>query len=157
MNSLLKATLRNSGPRLFFASCVLSSTLLSGCKDEPRGGPRVVTIPVSGVVTVDGKPQGQIAIRAEPVNGPTPTNSTPSTFTEADGKFSLTTYETGDGVPVGEYKLTFKWGQINLFNGRYEGDKFKGKYADPDKSEVSIQVTESSEPVDLGAIDLRTD
>ncbi len=156
MNSALNAALLVLGRHPVSAFCVLCFLLLSGCKDEPLGGPRVVTIPVSGIVTVDGKPQDQIAIRAEPVNGPTPTHSTPSSFSDKEGKFALTTYESGDGVPVGEYKVTFKWGQINLMSGRYEGDKFKGKYADPGTSEVSIQVTESSEPVDLGTIDLTT-
>ncbi len=157
MNSSLKATFQNSGPQPILAACVLGLALFGGCKKEPPGGPRVVTIPVTGILTVDGKPQAQIAVRAEPVSGSTPTNNTPSSFSDDEGKFALTTYESGDGVPAGEYKLTFKWGQINLFSGRYEGDKFKGKYADPEKSEISIHVTESSEPVDLGTIDLTTD
>ncbi|MGD9858162.1 MAG: carboxypeptidase-like regulatory domain-containing protein [Planctomycetaceae bacterium] len=127
---------------------------LIGCKTEPKGGPRVITIPVKGVVRVDGQPQAQIAVRAVPVNGPTPTNTTPSGFTDAEGAFQLQTYESGDGIPAGEYTLTFQWGQVDLFSGRYGGDKFKGKYSDPKKSDHPVNVSESDVPVDLGTIEL---
>lgn len=128
----------------------------AGCDSGPKGPPRVETVPVTGVVLIDGQPQERVAVRAVPVQGETPTATTPSAFTNAEGGFSLSTYESGDGVPVGEYKLTFQWGQINLLSGRYGGDKFEGKYDNPDKSEYQITVTEGSEPIDLGTIELTT-
>ena len=142
----------------FAASVVLLIGVLaqSGCQDEPRGGPRVVTIPITGKVLVDGKPQAQVQVQAQPVSGSTPTHTTPSAFTDAEGNFAIQTYEAGDGAPAGEYKLTFRWGQISLMSGRYEGDKFNGKYRNPARSEHSVTVSESDDPIDLGTIELST-
>jgi hypothetical protein len=78
----------------------------------------------------------------------------PSALTDTEGTFSLSTYETGDGVPAGEYKLTFVWGQISLLNGQYSGDKFNGKYADAAKSEISLTIASGDETHDLGVIEL---
>jgi hypothetical protein len=128
----------------------------AGCQDEPRGGPRVITVPITGKVLVDGKPQAQVQVQAQPVSGSTPTHTTPSAFTDAEGNFAIQTYEAGDGAPAGEYKLTFRWGQISLMSGRYEGDKLKGKYANPARSEHSVSVSESDEPINLGTIKLTT-
>ena len=75
-------------------------------------------------------------------------------LTDANGVFGLSTYESGDGVPPGQYQMTFVWGQINLMNSQYSGDKFNGKYADPAKSEHNLTVTDSDEPHDLGVIEL---
>ncbi len=44
-----------------------------------------------------------------------------SAFTGPDGEFSISTYESGDGVPAGDYVLTFMWGQKEAFSGRYGG------------------------------------
>jgi hypothetical protein len=75
-------------------------------------------------------------------------------MTDANGLFTISTYETGDGVPAGQYQLTFVWGQINLMNSQYSGDKLNGKYSDPAKSEHTLTVTDSDDPHDLGVIEL---
>jgi hypothetical protein len=82
--------------------------------------------------------------------------SVSSTFTGDDGQFSISTYEKGDGVPEGEYILTFMWGKRNVITTSYGGpDKLKGKYSDPKKSGHKITVR-AGEPTDLGRIDLKT-
>lgn len=135
----------------------VGALLLAGCgRGGPEGPPRVKTVPVTGQVNVDGKPQSLLAVRAKPVSGETPTASIPSAFTDENGRFSLSTYESGDGVPVGDYKLIFQWGQVNMMTGKYGGDKFNGKYADPEKSEYSVKATETSEPIDVGVVELST-
>jgi hypothetical protein len=81
-------------------------------------------------------------------------NST--SITAGDGAFSLSTYESGDGVPPGDYTLTFVWGEMNLMNGQYAGDKLEGKYADAATSAIALTVTAGAEPQDLGTIELST-
>jgi len=135
--------------------CVWGIILLAGCGKDP-GITRVKTVPVTGQVKVDGEPQALLAVRAKPVSGDTPTGTTPSAFTSEDGRFTLTTYETGDGIPPGAYKLTFQLGKVNMMTGKYGGDLFNGKYSDPATSEVSVTVTETSEPIDVGIIELNT-
>ncbi len=78
--------------------------------------------------------------------------------TEADGEgnFKLATYEAGDGVPAGDYVLTFVMQEFNLMSREYSGpDQLGGRYADPKTSEVKITVKDG-EPTDLGVIELKT-
>lgn len=114
------------------------------------------TTAVTGTVNVDGAPAAFLRVAAVASGAPGQVPIESSALTSADGKFSLSTYESGDGVPAGTYKLTFAWGQINLMNGQYSGDKFNGKYSDPAKSDQVLTVTDSGEPHDLGVIELTT-
>ena len=105
---------------------------------------------------MDGKPVEQMAVRCINVAGidtQDPTES--STFTDAEGKFEIATYQSGDGVPVGSYVLTFQWGERNLISFQYGGDKFNGKYSDPKTSTIKFDVQEG-QPTDLGTIELTT-
>jgi len=134
---------------LILALCVVCGA----CKKDMN---RVATFPVTGTVLVDGQPVEQLAVRCISLQGMDKENPTESsTFTDKEGKFSISTYEAGDGVPVGSYVLTFQWGQWNLFSGGYGGDKFEGKYNDPAKSTFKFDVQEG-QPTDVGTIELST-
>lgn len=135
--------------------------LLAGC--QPKNTfVRDKTTKVTGVLLIDGKPEPLVNIRMNRVGTPdesagTSKLLTASGMTDNEGKFVIGTYDKGlegDGAADGEYVLTFQWGQINLIGGRYEGDKFKGKYADPTKSVHKVEV--AGEPVDLGLIELES-
>ena len=106
---------------------------------------------------VDGQPANFLAVKANATAGvdqKAPTYS--SAFTDAEGKFTLSTYETGDGIPAGQYTLTFNWGEMNMLTMAYGGvDKLKGKYSDPAKSEFKVDVG-PDKPLDLGTFDLKT-
>ena len=131
--------------------CVLFCSC--GKKDESRKE----TYPVSGVVFVDGQAAANLAVRCTDVNGLDKENPTiSSAFTDDQGKFEISTYESSDGVPAGEYVLTFVWGEWNLISGSYGGpDKLKDRYTDPKTSEIKVTVKEG-EPTDLGTIELTT-
>lgn len=126
--------------------------LVAGCSG---GDDRKPTYPVTGVVIVDGQPAEAVRITLNDVKGMDPNQPTFSeTFSDKDGKFSVSTYEKGDGVPEGEYTLTFYWGTINPFNMQYGGeDKLKQKYTDPATSKISVKV-EKGKPADMGRIEL---
>ena len=134
----------------------LSVFISAGCGGStgPQGGPRTETMTVKGVVKVDGAVAPYVKVAAVAANGPGAVPMESSALTDPEGAFSLSTYESGDGVPAGEYKLIFVWGQINLMNGQYSGDKFNGKYADAEKSEMSLTIANGDEPRDLGVIEL---
>lgn len=136
--------------------------LLLGCKGQGEALARDPVNKVTGTILVDGKPEPMVAVKLIRVGDPDEKATSskmlvPGGLTNAEGRFSVGTYEYGadaDGAPAGDYKLTFHWGMINLMNGRYEGDKFNGKYADPEKSERTVTV--AGAPVDLGTIELTT-
>ena len=119
-------------------ACV--SVLLCSC--GPKGPPRKETFPVTGIVYVDGQPAADLAIDCislGEVDKTTPSHS--QATTDKDGKFAFDTYQKSDGVPAGEYVLTFLWGKLNLMTMSYGGpDKLKGRYSDPKKSEHKFTV-----------------
>ncbi len=136
------------------ATIVVLVLSLTSCAKEPRGGPRVPTSPISGTVLVDGVPAAALLVTCHPM-GDSPVPTKISAFTDQEGRFSVGTYESGDGAPAGEYQLTFLWGQWN-FSGRYGGpDKLKDKYVDPETSKIIATVVEGL-PSDLGQIELTT-
>lgn len=135
---------------------VLFAFLFCMCGCQPATD-RKATFPVTGVVYVDGEPADMLAVKANPIGGMDQVQPTVSSaFTDADGKFSFSTYETGDGIPAGEYKLTFLWGEMNLVSMQYGGpDKLKNRYEDIGKSKVAFRAGEGEE-ISLGRIDLKT-
>jgi 5-hydroxyisourate hydrolase-like protein (transthyretin family) len=138
-----------------FAIClVLLAVVAAGCDRQPD---RKKTYPVTGQVYVDGEPAENLAVRANPVKGIDKADPTVSSaFTDADGRFAFSTFERGDGIPAGEYQLTFVWGQMNMFSMQYGGpDKLKDRYSDAAKSKVTVVVGDA-ESHDLGRIELTT-
>lgn len=111
---------------------------------------------MTGEVYVDGAPAAQVVIQCTNVLGLDKEQPTISkAVTDDAGKFEISTYESGDGMPEGDYVLTFTWGDYNAIARSYGPDKLKNKYADPDKSEHKFTVVKG-EPTDLGRIDLQT-
>jgi hypothetical protein len=77
-------------------------------------------------------------------------------YTDAQGKFELSSYVKGDGVPEGDYVLTFLWGELNLVSTNYGGpDKLMERYKSPEESKVKFTAKQGT-PLDLGTIELTT-
>src|SRR5262245_9427755 len=133
---------------------VTAAGFAAGC--GAPGPKRLPTYPVVGKVLVDGEPVEMLAIRCVRLSEADKENPTESQcYTSADGSFKIGTYESKDGVPAGEYALTFQWGEWNLFSHSYEGDKLNGRYTDAAKSEAKFKV-DPGKPTDLGTIKLTT-
>lgn len=130
--------------------------LISGCGGEEPF--RKTTSPVKGKLTVDGvAPGSAVQIQCHPVAGlDTQHPTASSTDSDPEGNFMISTYNAGDGVPAGEYTLTFAWQEFSLLSRQYAGpDKLKDRYSDPAKSTIRITVKEGEE-LDLGTIALTT-
>ena len=127
--------------------------LLCSCGGDE--GFRKETFPVSGEVHVDGQPAAQLAVVCHDVKGLDAEHPTGSSgLTDDNGKFEIGTYEGGDGVPEGEYVLTFTWKKRDILQGN--PDKLKDRYSDPTKSEQRFTV-EAGKPTELGRIELTTE
>lgn len=140
---------------------VLAVLLACSCAEDD-GIYRKETFPVVGQVTVDGQPPDTpIKITCHDMNGMDQEHPSVSwCMTGEDGKFEISTYEQGDGVPEGEYALTFLWGQMNLVSMGYGGpDRLNGRYTEPEESEHTFAVVagETEGPIDLGTIELTTE
>jgi hypothetical protein len=136
---------------------VAISLVASSCRDdEPYRKP---TYPVRGVVTVDGvTPDSSVQVQCHnqgPVDAEHPTYS--QAETNPDGSFAISTYELGDGLPAGQYVLTFSWQTFDLFTRGYTGpDKLNGRYSDPQTSPFKLDIKEGSGPIDMGEVKLTT-
>jgi hypothetical protein len=130
------------------------TTLILACGNSgPKGGPRSKTVPLTGTVLVDGKPTEGVTVSCHPLNGEA-NNRVLSGMTDASGNVAISTYVSGDGVPPGSYALTFEL--LKKGEGMSPAkDVFKGRYANPQKSEYKITAAEG-EPAQLKAINLTT-
>lgn len=137
-------------PKGRFLFLVIASFLLPSC--GPKEPPRAPVFgPVTGQVLVDGAPAAGIKVIGFS-SAPADKRVVPGATTDAEGKFSMYTYEPNDGMPSGEYTLLFLWQGENFLNPG--PDKLHGRYADEKKSPVKCKVEEG--PVDLGKIELTT-
>ncbi len=119
--------------------------VLAGC-----GGGRPKLYPVSGSVTVKGKPADGAVVRLFPAAGG---EHMPAGVVQPDGSFKLTTFEPGDGAPAGEYKLTVTWRPAKKTTMDPDGpDKLAGRYADAGSSRLTAKV--DAGPTTLPAIAL---
>lgn len=137
--------------------CVLLAGSV-GCGGSVSPEPaRIATYPVTGEITVEGQPAEDLEVTCHEVKS----LGTGAAFkmtanTDRLGKFQLSTYAPGDGVPEGEYVLTFLWGKLNVLSTRYEGpDRLNNRYLDPNGAKTKFTSTKGKR-VDLGKIELTT-
>lgn len=77
-----------------------------GCGKQDN---RKAVFQVSGRVTFKGESMAGAVIGFHPLNDPDPRAVHATGSADGDGRFSLTTYATGDGAPAGEYAVTVYW------------------------------------------------
>jgi len=138
-------------------ACLLLSvaTLLAaaGC-----GSGRPTTIPVTGVVTLDGKPIAGASVMFEPEAGGRPATGT----TDSSGKFTLKTFEAGDGALPGKHRISVSKSEMTGVQADKEGlsgpadpggpkeiNYIPKKYANPKTSGLTAEVASGMKPVEL--------
>lgn len=136
--------------KLRTSAMLILAVLTMGCgSSKHKTVPKLKTTPVTGLVLVNGEATAGISVECHPDGDKKAINHPVSTMTGLDGKFSLGMYEAGDGLPEGNYKLTFTWE-----TGLTAKDQLNRAYADPAKSKFSVTVTAGT-PADVGTIDLK--
>jgi hypothetical protein len=143
---------------------------LTSCGGGPRPGSnikRAPTVKVSGEVTVDGNAAEGVMIACIPQgNYEHPEAATLLNATsDADGRFVFTTYDLNDGLPPGEYALTFIWpkpkeGPMGIAKRQTNAEKLASdqlnrKYDSAAKSPAKITV-EKGNPLEMETIELTT-
>jgi len=149
--------------RRFAWLCVLAPLLIAGCggagKDDiskerlasMAGGTLKEATPVSGVLTVNGKPTSDVYLYAHTDGTDAPVSQGK---TDAEGKFCFSTNLPCDGLPAGSYSLTFRHMPDIPKNKDLGPDLFKGKYKSPKKSDQKVTV-EAGKPQTELKIDLK--
>src|SRR5437762_1672215 len=110
------ATTRNNMASTYTRVIVMLAALcVCSCGSQQEVANRKPTFQVTGKVVVDGSPAEDLQVTCHNVDGIDTQNPTSSaTDTGKDGAFSISTYAGGDGVPEGDYVLTFFWGKTNV-------------------------------------------
>lgn len=132
----------------------LNCPVLVGCGQEDG---RLDVRPTSGVVMRDGLPVPGATVVLNPAPGTAAAAAglLPSAETDADGTFVVSSYESGDGAPAGEYSVTLGWPDRS-YKPRTPAereaalagdvpDRLRGRYRDPAKSTWKVIVTEGAE------------
>jgi len=152
------------------AVVLLASMLALGCPGQ-QGGDRPSTSPVSGTVTYDGQPVDGATVAFQSADG----SRSAVGVTDAGGKYTLTTFESGDGAVPGEYQVKiFKYeveategpgGEIDMDSPEYVPPEIAGegatedsgepenllpeKYNDPTTSGLTATVSEGENTLDF--------
>src|SRR5687768_4028659 len=87
----------NRSGKLALSILVTVGIVLTGCSSSSRPP----TYPVTGIVTLQGKPVAGAAITFVPTGD----GEAASAITDSEGKYALTTWEAGDGARPGEYRV----------------------------------------------------
>jgi hypothetical protein len=160
--------MKRSVQQTVFALCALLSgaLLTSGCTQsttspqkqiderlKASGQSRASLGKVAGKVLIDGKtPQEAdfdirnfLAILYNPKEPPSAKAPLKTASIKPDGSFEFSTYDKGDGVPVGSYVMLFDALSYSRARGStfHEPDRLKNLYNDPDKAQFPIEVSPS--------------
>lgn len=134
----------------------LMCLLTVGCSGERKPVNEKEVTDVTGTVLVDGAPMAGIRVNFHFKTPDTSHRVFPRAVSDAEGKLDPWTYRKGDGLPPGEYTVTFLDHSTATPTTRdsEKQDLFNGKYADAKTSTHQITVPASAEPFDMGTFEL---
>lgn len=81
----------------------IAGALILGCDRSSR--PKMQVYPVSGKLTVAGKPVQGLVVTLTPKTPLPDSRFVPAGIVGPDGSFTIKTYTAGDGAPPGEYAV----------------------------------------------------
>jgi hypothetical protein len=108
---------------------------------KEANAPKAPVYPLAGRVTIDGAPAKfdnsavkLVIMLNDPKKADKPLIQRPYEVADPEGNFAFHTYTKGDGVPPGDYVLTFAVLTNSRKSGLHGPDKLKNRYNDPDKN-----------------------
>lgn len=134
---------------------LLAIPLFAGCGGDARRPAHSV----NGTLLIGGKPAAGAHLIFHPVEEGRIARAVG--ITKPDGSFRLTTYQSGDGAPQGEYAVTIFWPDPSLPADDCEGgdlvknhDLLCGLYASAAKTPLRATIGSESNEIILQAADL---
>lgn len=122
------------------------TVLYLGCSGSE--GPRCY--PVRGQVLYRGQPLAEAMVVFHPVEVVASATPKPIAYTDAQGHFQLTTWQTHDGAPLGEYAITVELREARLIGEEMTRDGrnlLPPPYADPKQTPLRYTVVEGDNAV----------
>jgi len=122
--------------RRLLCVCVCLCVCLVSCNRNNYG--EHPPYPTTGQFLVNGQPAGDALIVFHPVEE-WGRSIVPQAWTDADGRFVLSTYAMDDGAPAGDYRVVVEWPAYH--SGRSIGpDRLGGKFAKRETSQLKAHV-----------------
>jgi hypothetical protein len=134
-------------PRLGIVCVVIATLALIGCAQK-KSGP--ICYPTRGQITYKNNPLAEAMVVLHRIGGDVEGGQKPIAYTDAEGKFALTTYKTSDGAPPGEYAITVELRAPKMVGEemtRSGPNLLPSKYARPDSSGLKYQVVEGENEI----------
>jgi len=127
-------------PVVTLTAATVMLLILAGCGRS--GPPRVETNPTKGSITYLGHPIGGAFLALHPKAGTVAEVPTATAVVQSDGTFAVTTYDTGDGVPEGDYIVTVQWRKATKSGGDFVPgpNLLPAKYSQPELSDVVVHI-----------------
>lgn len=143
-----------------FIGIILACSAMTGCGG---GEGRPALVPVTGKILLGSEPLVGAQVLLLPERDEKSTYGRPSSaITDDAGQFRPTTYQTGDGLPIGKYKIGIVKNEYEGTGGRTYDPEAEQKhpyrirwlvpkiYADPQSSGLTIEVTSKGiEPAEI--------
>ncbi len=125
---------RNIG---FAAALLVSFAGCFGSKDRWEQ-----THPVTGTVSFKGTPVENAELAFYPVDGDAPDAVRPRAKSAEGGKYEAWTYEQGDGVPAGNYKVTVIHNEVAVSKGTIvaKPNSLPAKYSRLDTTDLQVEI-----------------
>lgn len=131
----------------FTALSVLVASLVMlgavGCGEPSAEAP---IYPARGTATYRNKPLAGAIVALHPTGGALQVDARPSATVQPDGSFRLTTYNSSDGAPEGEYVATLHWFRPVNKNGEVlpGPNVLPKKYGSADSSGIRVRIVAGS-------------
>lgn len=124
-----------------FAALAAVAIFTLGCGDS--GPERVPVFPAKGKVIWNGQPVPGALVVLHPTSA---NQISARAQTEKDGTFKLSTYDTADGVPPGEYTVTVEWRKLIKDGGDYKAgpNVLPAKYSQAESSKLKVRIAEGA-------------
>jgi hypothetical protein len=119
---------------------LFAAAVIAGCNRS--GGSRVATIPAKGSITYQGQPMSGAFLALHPKSGTRRDVPTSTAVVRPDGSFQLSTYDSADGAPEGEYVVTVQWHKLVKSGSDYQPgpNLLPQKYSDPAASDATVKI-----------------
>lgn len=152
VNRIVKTRFGRLTAKATLAASLSMTLVLSGCGAQSD---RLPVQPVSGTVTFKGKPLSNALVAFHPVDNSDPRATACRATSDANGKFTLSTYDANDGAPAGEYKVTVECYKLKGSGTSLEpGPNFLPvKYSRPATTKLTVRVEEGAPNSPALAID----
>ncbi|GEM_PF-758778 len=149
--SLRRRTSPSWAAKSWVGNLLIVSAILvcQGCGGEAW---QAATHPSSGSLTVNDQPAVGAVVELHSVGKqPDTRNSRPWAIVQADGSYTLSTYQSGDGAPLGDYAITIRW-PPDVTQPSME-DQLGGAYATAQKTKWKVTINDGENVLPAIAIE----